>query len=44
MKPVLLSVAVLALFPAACKFGLVDLGFMCQADAEATVRRFNAIV
>ena len=43
MKPVLLSVVVLALFPAVSEAGPVDLGLMCRADAEETVRWSSAI-
>lgn len=43
MKPVLFFLVILALFPAAGEAGPVDLGLMCRADAEATVRWSSAI-
>ena len=43
MNPVLFSLVVLALFLTACKSEPVDLGLMCDDDAEATVRWSSAI-
>ena len=43
MKPVLLSVVILALFPTATEAGPVDLGLMCRADAKSTVHWSSAI-
>ncbi len=45
MKPTPFSLAaVLVLFATVCEAGPVDLGLMCRADAEETVRWSSAVV